>query len=59
MGFIIGGKSITLSADDRARLSKLAAVDSTLEVHVLERADHWVHVDDPDGLFAIVRSALA
>jgi hypothetical protein len=28
-------------------------------VHLLERAGHWVHVDAPDALFAILRDALA
>lgn len=58
LGFIIGGRSITVSPADRDRLSKLAATNSKLEVHVLERADHWVHVDDPDGLFEILKRAL-
>ncbi len=59
LGFVIGGKSNTVSPADRDRLSKLASNDPKLEVHVLEKADHWVHVDDPDGLFNIVRRALA
>jgi esterase len=28
-------------------------------VHVLADAGHWLHVDDPEGLFAILRSALS
>ncbi|MBK9261009.1 MAG: alpha/beta hydrolase [Polyangiaceae bacterium] len=59
LGFVIGGRSITVSPADRDRLSKLAETNPKLEVHVLERADHWVHVDDPDGLFEIVRQALS
>lgn len=59
LGFVIGGKSITVSPADRDRLAKLAAVTPQLEVHTLENADHWVHVDDPDGLFAILRQAFA
>jgi len=58
LGFIIGGKSITVSPADRDRLSKLAATNSKLEVHMLEKADHWVHVDDPDGLLEILKRAL-
>jgi len=58
LGFIIGGRSITVSPPDRDRLSKLSASNPKLEVHVLQNADHWVHVDDPDGLFAILRDAL-
>jgi esterase len=58
LGFIIGGRSTTVSPSDRDRLSKLATTNPRLEVHVLEHADHWVHVDDPEGLFAILRQAL-
>jgi esterase len=59
MGFILGGRSITVSPDDRVRLAKLASHNPKLEVHILDNADHWLHVDDPDGLFAILRQALA
>lgn len=59
LGFIIGGRSITVSQPDRDRLAKLASHNPKLEIHVLPNADHWVHVDDPDGLFAILRNAFA
>lgn len=59
MGFIIGGRSITVSQPDRDRLAKLATHNAKLEVHILQNADHWVHVDDPEGLFTILRHALA
>jgi pimeloyl-ACP methyl ester carboxylesterase len=59
LGFIIGGRSVTVSGPDRDRLSKLASINPKLEIHVLEKADHWVHVDDPEGLFAILHKALA
>jgi esterase len=58
LGFIIGGRSVTVSVPDRDRLSKLATTDPKLAIHVLERADHWVHVDDPDGLFQVLSQAL-
>lgn len=58
LGFIIGGRSITLSQSDRDCLAKLCSTNPTLEVHTLPNADHWVHVDDPDGLFAVLRRAL-
>lgn len=58
LGFIIGGRSITLSGADRDRLSKLTTTNPKLQVHTLPNADHWVHVDDPDGLFAILSQAL-
>ncbi|HRI70340.1 MAG TPA: alpha/beta hydrolase, partial [Polyangium sp.] len=53
MGFVIGGRSVTVNETDRARLSKLAETSPRLELHALEHADHWVHVDDPEGLFRI------
>jgi pimeloyl-ACP methyl ester carboxylesterase len=56
---VIGGRSDTVSEADRARLDELAKLDAKLHVHVLPRAAHWVHVDDPDGLLAIVRGALS
>jgi esterase len=59
LGFVIGGRSITVSPADRDRLAKLASSNPKLEIHTLERADHWVHVDDPDGLLEIVRRALS
>jgi esterase len=59
LGFIIGGRSTTVSQPDRDRLSKLAASNPKLEIHILQNADHWIHVDDPDGLFTILRQALA
>jgi esterase len=56
---VIGGLSNTVSFADRARLEALAAGSSGLSVHVLERAGHWVHVDDPDALLAIVAKNLS
>jgi len=57
-GFVIGGRSNTVSPDDRARLAAIAAKDPSLAVHILPNADHWVHVDDPEGLLRILASAL-
>jgi len=58
-GFVIGGRSVTVSPEDRARLAALAAKDPRLSVHVLPEADHWVHVDDPEGLFRVLSGALS
>lgn len=55
---IVGGRSRVFGADDLARARALADRHSSLRLHVLERAGHWVHVDDPQGLSAIVRGAL-
>jgi pimeloyl-ACP methyl ester carboxylesterase len=56
---VIGGLSTALDEADRARLAHIAARDPRVMVHLLERAGHWVHVDAPDALFAILRDALA
>lgn len=58
MNFVVGGKSDVLTAADRARLAEADRTAPHVTVHTLADAGHWVHIDDPEGLFAIVRSAL-
>ncbi len=53
---VLGGRSDALDEADQARL---AALGSKVDVHVLEGAGHWVHVDAPDALFAVLAGALA
>jgi len=55
---VLGGRSTTVPADVRARLEALTERAPWLSVRVLEQAGHWVHVDDPDGLFAAVTELL-
>lgn len=55
---VVGGQSPALTPAARARLDALAARAPWVSAHVLERAGHWLHVDDPDGLFAVLRDAL-
>ncbi len=50
---VLGGRSNVFSPEDRARAEGLARA-GRLELSVLPEADHWVHVDDPAGLFAAV-----
>jgi pimeloyl-ACP methyl ester carboxylesterase len=57
--FVIAGHRSALDEADRARLVRLAAANPKLIVHELRSAGHWVHVDDPDGLFAAIAPALA
>lgn len=59
LSFVVGGRSEVLSDGDRARLAEIAAREPHLRVHTLASAGHWVHIDDPEGLFAIVKSALS
>ncbi len=47
---IVGGKSGVVDAADRAHVERCPR--TTLDV--IEEADHWVHVDAPDALRAIV-----
>lgn len=55
--FVRGGRSDRWSVDEAERLR--AAVDDGVVVdHVLEKAGHWVHTDDPAGLLAIVAPLL-
>ncbi len=56
--FVLGGRSTTVSATDRARLNALAAAGH-VRIHTLAEAGHWLQVDDPAGLLEIVASALA
>jgi len=44
--FVVGGRSPVVSSADRQRLAASVRVDT------LDRAGHWLHVDDPDGLVA-------
>lgn len=55
---IIGGRSESVPPDTRARLQALAERAPWFSLRVLENAGHWVHVDDPDGLFAAVSELL-
>ena len=58
LGFVLGGRSDVLREEDRARLLDIARREPHVRVHVLPTAGHWVHIDDPEGLFAVLSSAL-
>ncbi len=53
---VVGGRSAVFDEGDRARLQRAAS--PRVRAHVLAEAGHWVHVDDPDGLFRVVHGAL-
>jgi pimeloyl-ACP methyl ester carboxylesterase len=57
LGFVVGGRSSAVDAGDRARLEELAAADR-LGLHVLD-AGHWLHMDAPDELLALLTKGLA
>jgi pimeloyl-ACP methyl ester carboxylesterase len=50
---VIGGKSDTLSADDRARLAA-EPPENRVHSHVIDHADHWVHADAPDAVVELI-----
>lgn len=56
---IVGGRSSVLDGADRERLSALARErPDRCRVTVLEGAGHWVHVDDPDGVFGAINASM-
>lgn len=56
---VIGGRSGVFDAGDRARAERIASASGgRVAVTVLPDAGHWVHVDDPEGTFDVVRRAL-
>jgi esterase len=56
---VVGGRSDALDTADRARLAAIAARVPRVHPHLVAEAGHWVHVDAPDALFAMVTSALS
>ena len=57
---VIGGRSPAFSAAERERVRSAAlAHPEHVSMEVIEDAGHWVHVDAPDELHAIVVKALA
>jgi esterase len=55
--FVLGGRSTTISAETRARLTELASRD-VIELMTLPDAGHWLHADDPDGLLDLLQKRL-
>ena len=57
LDLVIGGRSTAFSEADRARVGKIAERDSRVSMRVIADAGHWVHVDAPDALVALLTSA--
>jgi pimeloyl-ACP methyl ester carboxylesterase len=53
---VIGGRSGVFSASDRSRLERIAARNSSVSMQVIEHSGHWVHIDAPDALVALLTS---
>jgi pimeloyl-ACP methyl ester carboxylesterase len=54
---VIGERSISYSPEDRVRARTVASMQPRVSVDVLP-ADHWVHVDDPDGLHRVLMTRI-
>lgn len=55
---VIGARSTVFLPPERARVVALAGTHPNLHVHVLANAGHWIHVDDPSGVAAVLRAGL-
>lgn len=58
MHVVVAGASPAFDEADRARLELAAMRDGRVHPHLVDGAGHWVHVDAPDALFALVCEAL-
>jgi pimeloyl-ACP methyl ester carboxylesterase len=55
---VVAGDSPAFDEADRARLDLAALREPRVHPHLVAGAGHWVHVDAPDALFALVVGAL-
>lgn len=55
---VVAGRSDAFSPPDRVRIEAIAARSPAVHVHRIEDAGHWVHVDAPDALFALLSQSL-
>lgn len=58
LDLVIAGGSAHYALADRERAAHASRTRNGLAVHVVEGAGHWLHVDAPDAVRAIVREAL-
>ena len=56
---ILGGLSDNLDSADKERAFAAAQNNPRTHVRVVENAGHWVHVDAPDAVFAILNEAVS
>ncbi|MGB8332375.1 MAG: alpha/beta hydrolase [Polyangiales bacterium] len=57
INLVIGGRSPVFTAADRRRAERIAARNSRVSVQIIEEAGHWVHIDAPDALVALLTSS--
>lgn len=56
---VVGGRSPLFQEEDRVRLEEVARQNASVRCAVLERAGHWLHVDDLEGLVDRLAAHLA
>lgn len=54
LDLVIGGRSTVFTSRDRERIARIAERNPQVSVHLIEGAGHWVHVDAPDALLALL-----
>jgi len=54
LGVVIGAESTAFSRADCERAERIAERNPQVSVHLIEGAGHWVHVDAPDALLALL-----
>ncbi len=54
LGLVIGAESTAFSSADRERAERITERNPQVAVHLIEGAGHWVHVDAPDALLALL-----
>jgi pimeloyl-ACP methyl ester carboxylesterase len=57
--FLLAGEGSALSSEAKARCHALAARAGRFHVHSFPKAGHWLHVDDPEGIFEVLRRVLS
>jgi pimeloyl-ACP methyl ester carboxylesterase len=55
---VVAERSDAFDGEDRARLAAIALREPRVQAHLVAGAGHWVHVDAPDALFALMSAAL-
>lgn len=58
LSVIVAERGGAFDEADRARLAAIAAREPRVRAHLVAGAGHWVHVDAPDALFAIIEGEL-
>jgi pimeloyl-ACP methyl ester carboxylesterase len=55
---VVAGRSDAFNREARARLAAIPSREPRVHEHILADSGHWVHVDAPEALFALLTHAL-